>query len=196
MNLDYNNAYMIDFYVYTNNGENIDISQTTEEWLVNMMENHFIIWVTEIHLGKDQFIDPKTNKKYNRTYLVENKIYAYKVCSSVDHEYVLKPATEEEIERYSLDPKYVVKYEIPNKTIKFTKALGAYFLPDNVHASYNYGYINRYRNEKEKELSVLNNHIDIIKENHEIHTFSLEEAKKALSKVYNVPVNEIVIDIQ
>lgn len=69
--------------------------------------------------------------------------------------------------------------------------MGFFALPDNVHASTSYGYINRYRYEEYKKLLVQ-------KEENKTTSkfeFTLKQAKEALAEKFGFPVENICIKL-
>ena len=103
--------------------------------------------------------------------IVDNYICSY-IVVKVDDKFYLRDITGENI------------YEFKN-------VMGFFALPDNVHASTSYGYINRYRYEEYKKLVVQ-------KEENKTtgkFEFTLKQAKEALAEKFGFSVENICIKL-
>lgn len=103
--------------------------------------------------------------------IVDNYIYSH-IVVKVDGKFYLRDITGQNI------------YEFKN-------VMGFFALPDNVHASTSYGYINRYRYEEYKKLVVQ-------KEENKTTSkfeFTLKQAKEALAEKFGFPVENICIKL-
>ena len=103
--------------------------------------------------------------------IVDNYIFSY-IVVKVDDKFYLRDITGENI------------YEFKN-------VMGFFALPDNVHASTSYGYINRYRYEEYKKLVVQ-------KEENKTtgkFEFTLKQAKEALAEKFGFSVENICIKL-
>ena len=103
--------------------------------------------------------------------IVDNYIFSY-IVVKVDDKFYLRSITGENI------------YEFKN-------VMGFFALPDNVHASTSYGYINRYRYEEYKKLLIQ-------KEENKTTSkfeFTLKQAKEALAEKFGFSVENICIKL-
>ena len=103
--------------------------------------------------------------------IVDNYICSY-IVVKVDDKFYLRDITGENI------------YEFKN-------VMGFFALPDNVHASTSYGYINRYRYEEYKKLVIQK---EENKSTNKIE-FTLKQAKEALAEKYGFSVENICIKL-
>ena len=101
--------------------------------------------------------------------IVDNYICSY-IVVKVDDKFYLRDITGENI------------YEFKN-------VMGFFALPDNVHASTSYGYINRYRYEEYKKLVVQKEE----KKTTNKFEFTLKQAKEALAEKFGFSVENICI---
>ena len=103
--------------------------------------------------------------------IVDNYICSY-IVVKVDDKFYLRDITGENI------------YEFKN-------VMGFFALPDNVHASTSYGYINRYRYEEYKKLVVQKEE----KKTTNKFEFTLKQAKEALAEKFGFSVENICIKL-
>ena len=103
--------------------------------------------------------------------IVDNYICSY-IVVKVDDKFYLRDITGENI------------YEFKN-------VMGFFALPDNVHASTSYGYINRYRYEEYKKLVVQKEE----KKTTNKFEFTLKQAKEALAEKFGLLVENICIKL-
>ena len=103
--------------------------------------------------------------------IVDNYIFSY-IVVKVDDKFYLSSITGENI------------YEFKN-------IMGFFALPDNVHASTSYGYINRYRYEEYKKLVVQKEE----KKTTNKFEFTLKQAKEALAEKFGFSVENICIKL-
>ena len=115
-NNDYNNAPMMYLNDY-NEIEGIDLNIVDSETLDILYTTQQVIWVTEIHLTKDNEISC-------------NYICPY-VVVKVDNKYYLRNRTNADT---------YAPYDV-----KFTKVGDIFVLPGDIHASKSYEWINRLR---------------------------------------------------
>jgi len=194
MNRNYNEAPMMDQKTF-DICEGYDLNNTSKEVLDNFINEKTIIWVTDICLMNDEGIMP-TGERYVTSGIGHNYIVPC-IVQKIKNTYCLrdvwmycgKEKYTELVEKY---PHYQFEHGMETKT--FENGGGFFFLEDDVHASTTYEYINKIRFNIEKEYEKLEKTTwvkDIVQKT----TFSIEEAKKALSKVHNIPVEEIEIKL-
>ena len=106
--------------------------------------------------------------------IVDNYICSY-IVVKVDDKFYLRDITGENI------------YEFKN-------VMGFFALPDNVHASTSYEYINRYRYEEYKTLAVQKEEKNITNKANKFE-FTLKQAKEALAEKFGFPVENICIKL-
>lgn len=199
MRKNYNVAPMMDQKTF-DLCEGYDLNNTSKEVLDNFIKEKTIIWVTDIQLMSDEGIMP-SGERYMTNRIVHNYIVPC-IVQKIKNTYCLrdmwmhcgKDKYNELVEKYS---QYEFGYGMETKC--FNKASGFFpyqILDEDVHASTSYEYINRVRHNEEQKLKQKEETIWQDEPIKEIKTFSIEEAKKALSKVHNIPVSEIVINIQ
>ena len=152
-----------------NNGPMMDLNEynKSEGMDLNMVNNEIL----------DKFSKTLQNIWVTEIHLDENnEIVDNYICSyivvKVDDKFYLRDITGENI------------YEFKN-------VMGFFALPDNVHASTSYGYINRYRYEEYKKLVVQK------KENKTTNKFefTLKQAKEALAEKFGFSVENICIKL-
>lgn len=190
-NIDYNCYPMMNKKSYEN-ANGFDLNQVSLEKLKELYTNKTIIWVSNIKLIRFDGKLP-SGEVYHQKKIINNFIVPCKVVM-FSCNYYLTSLTQDEINNLKEKTKSLMfEYLYMNKP--FRNDSGKYLL-DNVHVSESYEYINRYRCEEEKKLKKQ----EFIKWDKEkkkkVSTFSLKEAKEALSIVYGVAVSDIVIDIQ
>lgn len=135
----YNKAPMLDIDSYVSSSfDGIDLNQNhlTEETLNSLYINKSIIWVTEV-----RSIPWSNNRKF-----ANNKIYPCIIVKE-NNEYYLKDLCFENSKKYefltNMFPNYV--FDIGFGTVKFKMEVWYFLLPEYVHASVSYEFINRYR---------------------------------------------------
>lgn len=183
-NFKYNDCPMMTMKEY-DEAEGYDLNFSDYDILDLLSLDDTIVWLTKINLVHDGGIMP-SGEHYEQTKVIYNAIYPYKVIHS-GKSFFLRPISV-------LNEKYpLYKFDDEYQMIKFHEGMGVFSLDENVHASTSYEYINRYREEEYKKLKAKESFRWINQEKKEMHEFSIEEAKKALSKVYSIPVDEITI---
>ena len=166
-NNDYNNAPMMYLNDY-NEIEGIDLNIVDDETLNILYTTQQVIWVTEIHLTKDNEISC-------------NYICPY-VVVKVDNKYYLRNRTNADT---------YAPYDVKFKEYEFEDIMGNFALPINVHASTSYEYINRYRYEEYKKLAVQKEE----KKTTSKFEFTLKQAKEALAEKFGFLVENICIKL-
>ena len=108
--------------------------------------------------------------------MVNNEIVDNYICSHI----VVK-----------VDGKFYLRDITGQNIYEFKNVMGFFVLPDNVHASTSYGYINRYRYEEYKKLLVQK------EENKTTNKFefTLKQAKEALAEKFGLLVENICIKL-
>ena len=152
-----------------NNGPMMDLNEynKSEGMDLNMINNEIL----------DKFSKTLQNIWVTEIHLDENnEIVDNYICSyivvKVDDKFYLRDITGENI------------YEFKN-------VMGFFALPDNVHASTSYGYINRYRYEEYKKLVVQKEE----KKTTNKFEFTLKQAKEALAEKFGFSVENICIKL-
>lgn len=169
-NIDYNDAPMMNLNDYNEN-EGIDLNMVDSETLDILYTTQQVIWVTEIHLTKDNEI-------------LCNYICPY-VVVKVDNKYYLRNRTNADT---------YAPYDVKFKEYEFEDIkdiMGNFALPVNVHASTSYEYINRYRYEEYKKLAVQKEE----KKTTGKFEFTLKQAKEALAEKFGFLVENICIKL-
>ena len=169
-NNDYNNAPMMYLNDY-NEIEGIDLNIVDDETLDILYTIQQVIWVTEIHLTKDNEISC-------------NYICPY-VVVKVGNKYYLRNLTNADT---------YAPYDVKFKEYEFEDIMGNFALPVNVHASTSYEYINRYRYEEYKALAVQKEEKNTINKANKFE-FTLKQAKEALAEKFGFLVENICIKL-
>ena len=172
-NIDYNDAPMmnLNYYNYHNETEGIDLNMVDSETLDILYTTQQVIWVTEIHLTKDNEISC-------------NYICPY-VVVKIDNKYYLRNRTNADT---------YAPYEVKFKEYEFENSMGFFVLPVNVHASTSYEYINRYRYEEYKILAVQKEEKKTTNKANKFE-FTLKQAKEALAEKFGFLVENICIKL-
>ena len=90
-----------------------------------------------------------------------------------------------------VDDKFYLRDITGENIYEFKNVMGFFALPDNVHASTSYGYINRYRYEEYKKLVVQKEE----KKTTNKFEFTLKQAKEALAEKFGFSVENICIKL-
>lgn len=197
--INYNNAPMMNNEVY-NFCDGYDLNQCTLETLKDFCERKSIIWLTRIMLLEDDGMMP-SGQIYHQKKIYFNQIIPCRIVND-NGKWYIKNVRSVEFDALRCDVRSLDDYEFESINGYYDEefkenALGFYELPKNIHASNSYEFINRYRYETEKELKTKEETIwekEPTKKEKKT-TFSVQEAKKALSKMYNIPVNKIKIEL-
>ena len=152
-----------------NNGPMMDLNEynKSEGMDLNMVNNEIL----------DKFSKTLQNIWVTEIHLDENnEIVDNYICSYI----VVK-----------IDDKFYLRDITGENIYEFKNVMGFFALPDNVHASTSYGYINRYRYEEYKKLVVQK------KENKTTNKFefTLKQAKEALAEKFGFSVENICIKL-
>ena len=166
----YDDAPMMDMAKF-NQVEGIDLNLIDKENLNFYYTLSPVIWVTEIHLTKDNEISC-------------NYICPY-VVVKVDNKYYLRNRTNADT---------YAPYDVKFKEYEFEDIMGNFALPVNVHASTSYEYINRYRYEEYKALAVQKEEKNTINKANKFE-FTLKQAKEALAEKFGFLVENICIKL-
>ena len=166
----YDDAPMMDMAKF-NQVEGIDLNLIDKENLNFYYTLSPVIWVTEIHLTKDNEISC-------------NYICPY-VVVKVDNKYYLRNRT---------NANTYAPYDVKFKEYEFEDIMGNFALPVNVHASTSYEYINRYRYEEYKALAVQKEEKNTINKANKFE-FTLKQAKEALAEKFGFLVENICIKL-
>ena len=166
----YDDAPMMDMVKF-NHVEGIDLNLIDKENLNFYYTLSPVIWVTEIHLTKDNEISC-------------NYICPY-VVVKVDNKYYLRNRTNADT---------YAPYDVKFKEYEFEDIMGNFALPVNVHASTSYEYINRYRYEEYKALAVQKEEKNTINKANKFE-FTLKQAKEALAEKFGFLVENICIKL-
>jgi len=189
----YNRCLMMDNQTYEKS-EGLDLSQISSTKIKDLYENCDLVWVTRISLQVDNGIMP-SGEKYLQKKVVNDNIVPC-IVTKFNGQYYLIGVNEEKINALRIIYKDLVfEYQFVNIPIRF--ALCGYIIPDEYHvcASQDYSYVNRYRHEMEVKLRPQQCTVWEKPTLPNKSTFSIEEAKKALSKVHGIPVEEIEIKL-
>ena len=90
-----------------------------------------------------------------------------------------------------IDDKFYLRDITGENIYEFKNVMGFFALPDNVHASTSYGYINRYRYEEYKKLVVQKEE----KKTTNKFEFTLKQAKEALAEKFGLLIENICIKL-
>lgn len=189
----YNRCLMMDNQTYEKS-EGLDLSQISSTKIKDLYENCDLVWVTRISLQVDNGIMP-SGEKYLQKKVVNDNIVPC-IVTKFNGQYYLIGVNEVKVAVLKeIYKDLVFEYQFVNVPLIF--AIGGYFIPDEYHvcASQDYSYVNRYRHEMEVKLRPQQCTVWEKPTLPNKSTFSIEEAKKALSKVYNIPVEEIEIKL-
>lgn len=197
--MNYNNAPMMNNEVY-NFSDGYDLNQCTLETLKDFSDRGTIIWLTRIMLLEDDGIMP-SGQKYHQKKIYFNQIIPCRIVNN-NSKWYIKNVQTIEFNALRNDVRAYDDYEFESINGFYDEefkenSLGFYELPKNIHASESYEFINRYRYETEKELKTKEETI-LEKESTKKEkktSFTITEAKKALSKIYNIPTNKIKIEL-
>lgn len=140
----YDNAPMMDMYSFLAS-EGYDInnnSQITKEVLDKLYKNKTILWSTDIQHSMGVY----KNGSVIDMHLAHNEICTCRVVK-IKKEYYLKDIgvkdNEEYEELFNTFPEY--GFECAMCTVKFTKVGDTFVLPEDIHTSKSYEWINRLR---------------------------------------------------
>ena len=166
----YDDAPMMDMVKF-NQVEGIDLNLIDRENLNFYYTLSLVIWVTEIHLTENNeiacnYICPCVVVKVNNKYFLRNR----------DNAYTYAP------------------YDVEFKEYEFEDIMGNFTLPDNVHASTSYEYINRYRHEEYKKLVVQKEEKKTTNKTNKFE-FTLMQAKEALAEKFGLSAENICIKL-
>lgn len=130
-----------------------------------------------------------SHKKYHQKKIYFNQIIPCRIVNNNSKQYI-KNVQSVEFNALRNDVRAYDDYE-------FECINGFYELPKNIHASESYEFINRYHYETEKELKTKEETIwqKQSTKKEKKTSFTITEAKKALSKIYNIPVNKVKIEL-
>lgn len=188
MNRNYNGVDMMDKKTY-DVCTGYDLNQSSQYALEDLAKDKVVIWITNIHTYIDKGILP-SGEKYEISKLIGNDIYPYLVVNENGNLFLQPIITLHRVEKKY--PKYIFEksnFSVPvNKTI-----MGTCELPEHIHASTNYAYINRYRHEY--ELNHPEKLVHIEDKSKEKFVFTLQQAKEALAKLNDMRVESIEIKL-